>query len=161
EDEGVVRYGTSSTVPSRLDEPDAGPATVVLVATDWPADVERALAGLRAHAPAGTTVLVVADGPSDEQAAALPVDVPDEVEVVRPSERLGTGAAWNIGLRRALGRVVVIVDASIEPAGDLVTPLVAALDDPSVAVAGGFGLVSADLRRFEEADPGDATAIEA
>ena len=51
----VVRYGSSATVPSRLDEPATGLATVVLVATDWPADLDRAVAALCAHAPAGTS----------------------------------------------------------------------------------------------------------
>ena len=45
ESEGAVRYGSSAAVPSRLAEPAQGVATVVLVATDWPADLERALAG--------------------------------------------------------------------------------------------------------------------
>ncbi len=40
-----VRYGASANVPSRLEEPATGLATVVLIATDWPADVERALGG--------------------------------------------------------------------------------------------------------------------
>jgi GT2 family glycosyltransferase len=132
---------------------------VVLVATDWPEDLSRALDGLRAHAPAGTSVVVVADGPTDEHAGALPGDG-DDLEVVRTSARLGTGAAWNIGLRRATGGVVILLDTSVEPTGDIVSPLVAALDDPSVAVAGGFGLVSSDLRRFDETGPGEATAIE-
>src|SRR5436190_18947161 len=35
----VVRYGSSPAVPSRLDEPTTGMATVILVATDWPADL--------------------------------------------------------------------------------------------------------------------------
>ena len=48
-DEGArVRYGASRNVPSRFEEPAVGLATVVLVATDWPADLERAVAGLRA-----------------------------------------------------------------------------------------------------------------
>src|SRR5690242_9054874 len=38
EDGGVVRYGSSGSVPSRLDEPATGLATIVIVATDWPAD---------------------------------------------------------------------------------------------------------------------------
>ena len=159
EDGDVVRYGSSDAVPSRLAEPDAGVATVVLVATDWPADLGRALDGLRAHAPAGTSVVVVADGPGPEQDDRLPADGKG-LEVVRTSERLGTGAAWNIGLRRATGRVLIVVDTSVEPTGDVVSPLEAALIDPSVAVVGGFGLVSSDLRRFEETGPGDATAVE-
>ena len=160
----IVRYGSSEAVPSRLDEPATGTATVVIVATDWPSDVARAIAGLRDGAPAGAAVVVVADGPSAEQDAALAsleaVPGEDGVEVVRTTERLGTGAAWNIGIRRAGAPIVVILDASVEPTGDVVSPLVAALDDPGVGVAGGFGIVSDDLRRFEEAAPGDVTAVE-
>ena len=155
----VVRYGSSEAVPSRLDAADAGIATVVVVATDWPADLERALAGIRAHAPQGTSIVVVADGPSPDQDAALPDDG-EGIEVIRTSSRLGTGAAWNIGVRRSSGSVVVIVDTSVEPAGDLVTPLAEALADPTVGVAGGFGISSADLRKFEDAPPGDVSAVE-
>ncbi len=159
ETDGVTRYGSSDAVTSRLAEPETGVASVVLVATDWPDDLRRALTGLGSSSPTGTKIVVVADGPSEDQAGALPAEEPG-LEVVRTSDRLGTGAAWNIGIRRSSGPVVVIVDTSIEPAGDVVSPLVAALDDPSVAVAGGFGIVSQDLRRFEEAPAGDVTAIE-
>jgi hypothetical protein len=159
EEAGLVRYGASTAVPSRLDEPSVGVATVILMATDWPDDLARALAGLENQAPSGTSVVIVADAPSPEQEAALPADS-KTVEVVRTSDRLGTGAAWNIGIRRAVGPVVVILDTSVEPTGDIVTPLARALDDRTVAVAGGFGVRSTDLRRFEEAGPGDVTAIE-
>ena len=46
------------------------------------------------------------------------------------------------------------------PSGRPPLPLVAALADPTVGVAGGFGIVSPDLRRFEDGGPGDVTAIE-
>ena len=52
------------------------------------------------------------------------------------------------------------LDTSIEPTGDVVSPLVAALDDPDVAVAGPFGLSSADLRRFEEVVPSGEAGVE-
>jgi hypothetical protein len=159
EEGSVVRYGASLDVPSRLDAAPVGTATVVLVATDWPADVERALAALRAHTPDGTSIVVVADAPSAEQEAALPPD-DDQVETVRTSQRLGTAAAINIGIRRASGPIVIVVDTSVEATGDIVTPLVRALDDATVGVAGGFGIVSADLRSFEDAPPGDVTAVE-
>jgi hypothetical protein len=162
EADGAVRYGSSANVPSRFDEPATGLATVIVIATDHPADVTRALDGLARHAPAGTSVVVVADGPSDEMAAALDGqragDLP--LEVVTTSQRLGHGAATNIGLRRASAPVVILLDPSLEPTGDLVTPLVRALEDPTVAVAGGFGITSRDLRRFEDAPAGDVDAIE-
>jgi hypothetical protein len=158
-DGDVMRYGSSDAVPSLLATSDVAGATVVLVASDWPDDLTRALGGLRAHAPNGTAIIVVADGPSPEQDAALPAEG-DGLEVIRTSSRLGTAAAWNIGIRRSTGSVVVIVDTSIEPAGDIVEPLVRALEDPAVAVAGGFGIISDDLRKFDEADAGDVTAVE-
>ncbi|MGK2850525.1 MAG: glycosyltransferase [Candidatus Limnocylindrales bacterium] len=154
-----VRYGVSTSVPSRLEEPATGMATVVLVATEHPDDLDRALAGLQAFAPAGTSVVVVADAPDAEQAARLDA-LGDDVDTVWTSERLGHGAATNIGIRRATSPVVVLFDTSIELTGDAITPLVRALDDPTVAVVGGWGITSSDLRRFEDAPAGDVDAIE-
>ena len=163
------RYGSSASVPSRLEEQATGLATIVLIATDWPDDLARALAALRATAPAGTSVVIVADGPSAEQAAALeslekPATDADAAEppteVIWTSERLGHAAAINIGARRAGAPVVLLHDTSVEVTGDVVTPLVRALDDGSVAIVGGWGIVSPDLRKFEDAPAGDVDAIE-
>jgi hypothetical protein len=154
-----VRYGASADVPSRLDEPDVGTATVLLLATDWPDDLDRALAGIRAGSPDGISVVVVADAPSAEQEARLGA-MPPDVDVVRTSARLGQAAAVNAGIRRSPGPIVILVDTSVEVSGDIVTPLVGALADPSVGVAGGWGIVSDDLRRFTDAPAGDVDAIE-
>ena len=152
-----VRYGASMNVPSRLDDGPVGVATVVLIATDWPADIERAITALSTTSPDGTSIVVVADDPSDEQGEAL--DAAD-VDVAWTSERLGHGAATNIGIRRATGPVVILMDPSVEPTGDVVTPLVRALDDHGVAVAGGWGITSTDLRTFTDAPAGDVDAVE-
>ncbi len=160
-----IRYGSSVSVPARWDDPATGLATIVLIATDWPDDLARTLAALRRTSPDGTSVVIVAEGPSAEQAAALEqteLSAPSElpVEIVWTSERLGHAAATNIGLRRAGSPVVVLLDTSVEPTGDVVTPLVRALDDETVAVAGRWGIVSSDLRKFEDAPAGDVDAIE-
>jgi hypothetical protein len=160
-----TRYGASRNVPSRLDDAPVGLATVILVATDWPDDLARTLTGLRVGVPAGTSVVVVADGPSDEQAAALdaleaePSNDPS-VEVVWTSERLGHGAALNVGLRRTSAAIAIVLDTSVEPTGDVVTPLVDTLADPSIAVTGRWGIASQDLRKFDDAPAGDVDAIE-
>lgn len=157
EDSGVTRYGSAAAVPSALEEPPNARFTVELLAEEWPDDLSRALAGLGAHAPDGTQVVIVANAPSPEQAARLSPASADMAPiagapplVVWTSARLGHAAARNVGLRRALGSVVVLADTSVEPIGDALTPLIAALADPDVAVAGGFGLVGSDLRRFAE-----------
>jgi cysteinyl-tRNA synthetase len=164
-----IRYGSSTSVPSRLDEPPRGPASVVLVATDWPEDLLRAVRALASSSPAGTQLIVVANGESRGQAASLAtLELAGDpaagvsLEVLRTSVRLGFAAALNAGIRRATAAVVAIMDTAAEPQGDLVSALIAALDDPTVAIAGPFGLVSEDLRRFEEPADGvvDVDAIE-
>ena len=159
---GETRHGRSDAVPSRFDEPATGLATAIVVAREDHDGARRALAGLLAHAPDGVAAALVVDGLPDASAAGLGAAFAADprVEVVRTSAPLGQGAALNIGLRRAGAPVVVVLDASVEPAGDVVTPLVEALDDPRVAIAGPFGLRTSDLRHFEESTEGPAAAIE-
>ena len=91
---------------------------------------------------------------ADPEEAARP-----EIEVVRTSASLGLAAAWNIGIRRARGEIVIVMDTRVEPTGDVVSPLAAALEDRDVAIAGASGVRSSDLVRFEERGAGDAAAI--
>jgi len=162
-----VRYGASRNVPSRLDDPPVGLATVVLVASDWPADLGRALAGLEGNAPDGTSVVIVADAPSGGQVAMLEEletgrrDDARAPEIVWTSERLGHAGSLNAGVRRAPAETVVLLDTSVEPTGDIVSPLARALDDAAIALTGAFGIVSADMRTFQAAPAGDVDAIEA
>ncbi|HEX2626935.1 MAG TPA: glycosyltransferase [Candidatus Limnocylindrales bacterium] len=160
---GEIRYGRSDAVPSRLDEPATGLASVILVASNDPTETQSAFDALVRFAPDGSDVVVVADGLPDraleglrgDALAARAGNVP--VELVRTSAVLGHGAALNAGIRRASAATVIAMDPSIIATGDIVTPLASALDDPTVGVAGPFGLVSSDLRRFDEATAaGDA-----
>ena len=156
--DGVIRYGASTSVPSRLDEAPTGVATVVLPAPEWSDDVDRAGRAILDHAPEGMQLVVVAGAP-DPAPAAIPAWLADPQrtaggalpEVVWTSGNLGFATTLNIGIRRAVAPVVLLLDPCIEAAGDVVTPLVAALADETVAVAGPVGLVSADMRRFVEA----------
>ena len=173
-EDGRTLYGSSASVPSRLDEAETAPATVVVVATDRTADVERVLAGL-AHAAGGTQIVVVANAPSpDVREALATVDAAGfergpgsaatarvGTEVVWTSARFGAAAAWNAAIRRAVGTLVVVLDGTAEPMADLVSPLVGVLADDDVAVAGSPGLVSSDMRRFQEIAEGDAVAVAA
>jgi hypothetical protein len=159
EDGGVVRYGSSASVPSRLAEPATASATVVAIASDWPEDVSRAVRGLASDMVAGTQVVVVADGPMAERDETLGSLDAAGAEIVRTSAPLGQAAAINAGVRRAIGEVVVLLDPSVEPSGEVIAPLAGTLDDPAVAVAGPWGLRSPDLRHFEDAPGPEADAI--
>jgi GT2 family glycosyltransferase len=70
-----------------------------------------------------------------------------EGEVVWLRAGSGLAAAANAGIRRARAPVIVLLDPGLELTGDAITPLVRALEDETIAVAGPWGSVTTDLRR--------------
>jgi cysteinyl-tRNA synthetase len=148
---------------SLLDQPATLEASVQIAAEDHVDDFVRAARGLAAHPPASTWELVVVDNAATFDAAgalgaqALTVD---PVIVAAPA-RLGWADARTLGMQHSRGQITVLLDTSLEPVGDFVTPLLRAFDDPDVGIAGGWGVTSADARQFDDAPPGDVDAIEA
>jgi hypothetical protein len=125
------------------------------VCEGWPEDIERSIAGFRANEGGRTVQYVVADV-TDRPPQAWGEDV----DVVWLEDGTGWGAARNAGLQRTRGRTVLVVDGSVEPTGDVFRPLETALEDPGVGICGPFGIVTRDLRQFDEATDGDVDAIE-
>ena len=152
----VAGYARPEDLASILDEPATLPASLVVVTDDHPEDLERFRAGMARLPPAAAWELIVVD---NAPAEATPSG--DGVSVLTTTARLGWADAANLGLRRARGAVAVLLDTSIEPAGDWLSPLLAAFDDPTIGVAGPWGVTSPDGRHFEEAPPGEVDAIEA
>ena len=111
--------------------------SVVADACHWPEDYERFFASVaRQPQPAGG------------------------IEVIEVVPGLGFAADRNAALSQTKGEVVVFVDTSLEISGDLLSVLRTALEDPTVAVAGPYGLISADLRDYEERTTGDVVAVQ-
>jgi hypothetical protein len=151
----TVRRERPRDVTSLLDQAPDVDVSVHWVCEGWPEDIERAIAGFRAHEDGRSVQYVVADVTDREPSAW------DEgVEVVWLERGSGWGAARNAGLKRTRGRTVLVADGSVEPTGDVFGPLEEALDDPGVGICGPFGIVTRDLQRFDEADGGDVDAIE-
>jgi hypothetical protein len=164
--------GGSTARPILVRAPEAGdpidgPATVgvsiQVAAEDHPGDLARFAGGLAANPPSATWELViVANAPVEPVPVTLaPVTLPNEPLVLESMERLGWADARTLGLRHSRGEIAILLDTSLEPAGDFVAPLLAAFDDPSVGIAGGWGVTSGDAREFHEAPPGPVDAIEA
>jgi cysteinyl-tRNA synthetase len=134
---------------------------VQVVADDHEDDLRRLVDGLAAHPPSVSwELVVVANAPAFDLEPILAAAPLVEPSVIRTSERLGWADARTLGMRRSHGQVTVILDASIEPIGDFLPPLLAAFDDPSVGLAGGWGVTSGDARQFEDAPPGEVDAVE-
>ena len=142
-------------VASVLEEAPDVDISVHWVNEGWPADIERSIAGFRANEGGRSVQYVVADVTD-----RAPAEWGGGVDVVWLEEGTGWGAARNAGLKRTRGRTLLVVDGSVEPTGDVFGPLESALEDPRVGVCGPFGIVTHDLRQFDEAAAGDVDAIE-
>ncbi len=74
---------------------------------------------------------------------------------------VGFAAAVNAGIETAASPVCVLFDTSVELTGDAITPLLDALADPTVAVAGPFGLrANQGMKEFGESAGPAVDAIE-
>jgi GT2 family glycosyltransferase len=157
---------TRDDLPSLIDEPARLQASVLVVLDDYPDDLARLLIGLAAHPPTVDWELqIVANAPSSPPESLIAAAWPGGRSLPEPTllssqVRLGWADAVNLGLRRALGAVLILLDTSLEPTGDLIGPLLAAFDEPNVGLAGGWGVTSGDGREFVDAPPGEVDAIE-
>lgn len=156
----VTGYANPDDLASTLDDAATVSASVQVVAEDHPEDLRRVLAGLATHRPSVSwELVVVANAPSFDLGALLAAS-PIEPAVLRTSQRLGWADSRTLGMRRSRGEMAILLDSSIEPTGDFLVPLLAAFDDPSVGLAGGWGVTSGDARQFHDAPPGEVDAIE-
>lgn len=154
-------YANPDDLASLLDEPATVAASVQVVAEDHPDDLRRLLGALAAHPPSVSWEMVlVANAPSFELDPMTEVASGVETTLLRTSERLGWADSRTLGMRRSRGEVTVLLDTSIEPTGDFLAPLLAAFEDPSVGIAGGWGVTSGDGRQFVDAPAGEVDAIE-
>jgi GT2 family glycosyltransferase len=152
-----------AAVPSRWAEPDRHEVSVVVHVTGWPEDVARAAAALRAHCShIDHEVLLVEDGAGEATGRVLEeLGRGDRrVRVLHLDPAVGFGVAMNLGMGQALGRVLVWLDPHVEAKGDLLGPLLAALDQPDVGLAGGWGVVTTSMLDFEADDGPEVDAVE-
>jgi hypothetical protein len=141
-------------VPTALGEAPTRDASVHLVVAGWPEDAVRALTAFRAHHPGRELQYVVADLTDTD-----PAVYGQGVEVLPLEPGTGWAAAMNASLGRSRGRIVIVLDGSVEPSGEVLGPLETALADPSVGVCGPFGVVTRDLHAFEDSPGPEVDAI--
>ena len=146
-------------VESTLDHPATLDASVHLLYEGFKSDVERFLGGLASHPPTCSYEVLIVDNASAD-GEWLESLAHDTVQVLHLDREAGYAQARNAGLKTSRGRIVVLVDLSVEPTGDILTPLVRAFDDPEVGVAGPWGLTTEDMREFATSAGPEVDAIE-
>jgi hypothetical protein len=147
----------------RWDEPDRYDVSVVAHVAGWPEDVARATGALAAHhRHLGYEVLLVSDGAGQATGRALEDLAAEDphLQVLHLDPAIGFGASMNLAMGQALGRVLVWLDPHVEATGDLLGPLLAALDQPGTGLAGGWGVTTTTMLEFEADDGPEVDAIE-
>jgi len=160
----VSQRATYETIdPARianvLAEPPTLGVSIHLLYEGFLHDVERFLSGIAAYCSEGDYEVVLVDNASSD-GEALESFASELVRVVHLDAELGWAQARNAGVKTSRGRIVILVDLSVEPTGDILTPIERTFDDPEVGVAGPWGIVSEDMREFSASPGPEVDAIE-
>ncbi len=127
----------------------------------WKPDAERWLLSVFTHCRSDFEALLVDDSGEESITGWLRSRVAERVRWLRLDPPLGFGAAVNAGIHAAAGEIVILCDTSVELTGDAVAPLIEALRDPAVVVAGPFGVrAKGTVKEFEEHPGPEVDAIE-
>ena len=155
----------SREVPSLLDQPDLYDFTFLLNAYDYVDDVRRCVEAVLKHSQGASVEMIVVDNGSTDGTAEYLERAQaqhDNVTVIHCDHVVGDAAGKNIGLKQARGKYIILIDASTEVVGDVMSPVAEHLSDPTIGVFGPFGLTTDDMQHFhEEVDRGEADAMQA
>ncbi len=135
--------------------------TLLTVVHGWQPDAERWLLSAFTQATGDFEALIVDNSGDARIAGWLAGRRAERLRVVSLQPPRGFAAAVNAGIEAAAGEVVILFDPGVELVGDAVTPLIGALDDASVVVAGAFGLrAKGTVKEFEESAGPEVDAVE-
>jgi cysteinyl-tRNA synthetase len=158
-------YATTdpAALAPRWDDPDRHEVSVVVHVAGWPEDVARAARALAAHhRHLDYELLLVSDGAGEATDRALEdlASADPRARVLHLDPAIGFGAAMNLAMGQATGRVLVWLDPHVEATGDLLGPLLAALAEPGTGLAGGWGVTTTTMLDFEADDGPEVDAVE-
>ncbi len=162
----VVDSATGSELQAIKAAPQTAPSTpravtLLTVVHGWQADAERWLLSVFTHTRADFEAVVVDNSGDPRIAGWLKNRAAERLLVIALDQPLGFAAAVNAGIDAAAGEVVVLFDPSVELKGDIVSPLLTVLADPSVVLSGPFGLrAKGTMKEFEESAGPEVDAIE-
>jgi cysteinyl-tRNA synthetase len=171
EDEFTV-LSSSSDAPDNTQQADLYEFSVNLLALNSQADLERCIRSICHHSCNRSFELVIIDnGSTDETLTYLEqLARQDELvgsngqhiglQVLFADHNMGFAAGRNATMKASRGHYIVLMDTSIEVNGDIWEPLTDTLADSNVGVVGPYGLVTDDLREFQESSGPDVDAIE-
>ncbi len=161
----------SIEIPDGLQTPDQLDFSVNLIARDNRQDLQRCIESLlRNRGQTPLEIVVVDNGSTDDTLSYLQELVHNgvrdstgdkvELRVIFADHNLGFAAGRNASMRISRGKIIVLLDTSIELRAEPWEHLRQALADTDLGLVGPYGLVTNDLKEFRECNTGDVDAIE-
>jgi cysteinyl-tRNA synthetase len=158
---------SSGDAPNRLGEPARHAFSVALLAHNSEDDLRRCIESVARNSAGHDIELVLLDNGSTDGTLAYLKRIKREgqvnglpAQVFFADHDMGFAAGRNAQFRASLGRIVVQIDTSIEVSGDIWTPIAELLAEPTIGLVGPYGLVTEDLKEFQESAGPDVDAIE-
>lgn len=158
--------------PDHTNDPDEHDWSVNLIARNNREDLERCLGSIKKFPPDGPIEVLIIDNGSTDDTVQYLFDLSQQPEVqaadgstirlrvLFADHNLGYAAARNTTMCASTGKYEVLLDTSIELAGDVWTPMRQALEAPNIGIVGPYGLITEDLQEFEQSNGPDVDAIE-
>lgn len=147
-----------SKLPDRSSQADAHDVSFLVLFDGWPEDVERFHASVARHVASDWEIVVVdnaADDAASERLGGL-----EGVDHAPLRDPVGYGAGRNLAMRLATGRVICVVDTSVELTGDAAASIMVTLEDPAIGLVGRWGVTTVDGFHFAESDGPDVDGVE-
>jgi cysteinyl-tRNA synthetase len=138
--------------------------SMILVNTDCLQDTIRCVDSISSHSNRHSVEIVIVQNGMREAVDAQIEEIyrdRQDVTIVHIESQIGDSRAKNAGVCIAQGKNLMIMDSSVEVTGDFIGPILMILEDTSVGIVGPWGLLSKDLKEFEEKTSGKVDAMQA
>jgi GT2 family glycosyltransferase len=158
-----TQYHTIHQLPSLLDETDHCTFSVNILAQNSSDQTRRCVESVLQFAGTADIEVMLIDNYSQDGLDIWAESIHDRdarVHVLRTTRKIGVAEAYNIGLRQSRGSYILLLDTTTELQGDIFTPLAKTLSDPDVGLTGPRGLLTDDMRHFEETEELEVEAID-
>lgn len=162
-----VFAAVADVLAAELVLPEAA-CTVGLIVDGWPADVTSCVRSIVEHCTDDVVVVGIDCGNVDGAGVALRdlvASVPDRVidlHLSKELDQVGWSSAVSLILALSRSDVVAIIDMSTRFDADALSPILTAMEDPSVVASGWRGVnvdLADDWRSVVDAGPGEVDAV--
>lgn len=153
---------SSSGIASLIFEPDRYEFSVNLLAHENFPEVKRCLDSVLNWSKGYQLEVILIQNGSLDETPELLEDLAyfhENLRVIHTDHYLGEAAGRNVGLKQSRGKYVVLLDGCAELRGDIFRPVRETLADNEVGVTGARGVVTGDMREFEDTDEFQVNAV--